>query len=91
MLEAAKHGFVSSVCLHLDDSLRDDCCFATQLAETAIPGDSSLKLEVLANASEPIPKLCLHLSAETGNVCSTQRSLCAATKRLCVQPVQNSV
>ena len=35
MLEAAKQGFVEGVCRHLDESLRDDCCFATRLAETA--------------------------------------------------------
>ena len=40
MLEATKQGFVQNFYRHLDKSLRDDCCFATQLAETARCCDS---------------------------------------------------
>ena len=58
MLEAAKQGFIGSVCRHLNESLRDDCCFATQLAtqlaEAVIPGHVSLYSRYLHAFSERV-------------------------------------
>jgi len=66
MLEAAKHGFLIRVCQELDESLRDDCCFATQLAETAIPGTSSLKLDGFSERVRANPEVVLAFVRRNG-------------------------